>query len=245
MKIIKQRFTLIELLIVIAIITLLAAMLLPALSSAKDRAKSITCSSNLKQLGTYQTMYIDSYDGYILLPSSNNGITSYTGTWIYVLLTSVMGDKRTSTAISEDSPFRKTPLSCPSDTYTSWTLGGASYTMNVNIQNDSTSANTGNIVRRRIGYFKKPTETHLMIDTGKYNGNTGYRSGRANIGALLNPAQQRAALISGITYATGDIQLRHNRGAFVNVGWLDGHSAPAKGADMPLNMYAGIFWKGE
>ena len=69
----KRRFTLIELLVVIAIIAILAAILLPALQSARERAKSGSCTSNLKNLGVSAMSYTN--DNRSFWPAQNTTVT--------------------------------------------------------------------------------------------------------------------------------------------------------------------------
>ena len=60
-----RSFTLIELLVVVAVIAILAGLLLPALNSARQKASSIGCLSNLKQTGTGLMMYANDNDDYL------------------------------------------------------------------------------------------------------------------------------------------------------------------------------------
>ena len=109
----KKHFTLIELLVVIAIIAILAAILMPALSQARERSKTAGCANSLKQLGIGFASYLDSQNDWYPYYHGYNGTIDGTVAWREQL-----GDTKCV-------PFRQRPtdrtftdiLRCPSHSY--------------------------------------------------------------------------------------------------------------------------------
>ena len=234
-KMIKQ-FTLIELLVVIAIIAILAAMLLPALSAARESARGSSCIANQKQVAlgflNYSMDNKDMFTPYVLKAGTftKPPYNSYAApTWVLILLVNgYMGDVQASNGdLGYFDPGAKFAFKCPS-------MPGA------------TGNQSWDKTLYRAQEYPDYGYNYLHIGSGLHD--TSGSDAPVTSGGLANPADTimiadnyRADLtVRGCGYYTllpywtnskgyGVLHARHN--GSVNVAWCDGHvsAEPTKG----------------
>ena len=216
-------FTLIELLIVIAIIAILAGMLLPALNAARSRARGISCTGNLKGIGQAIHVYGSDNDDWILPCSQQDyDTTSY---WLYIL-----GNNNYYPAppqVKDACPSANSPWGCPSESipfgdYNSNPIRFSYTHYGMNPRLAGVCSTDTQINRwRRYGMVKRPTTAVLLADNQRKNGSSiahtsqvAYRHGGAK-----DPRSQ----IADPSYR---VDMPFTNSLIGNFGYLDSHVEP-------------------
>ena len=238
-----NKFSLIELLITISVIAILAALLLPALSKARGKARDILCSGNLKQLSSYMFLYVEQNNDVIPAVVSNAGEPS--GKWQDMLYgLTAPGEKFVDQyyllKINSTTWYPKNKVfACPASGPCNIQESSRHYGINNSgaIYSDGKAYQFGFASHKKgtydmkLGRIKSPSRRAAMFDIDRW-------------ATWCDPCAQSY----GTLRQSGDSGVavwRHRNGSGLNVSFADGHVETRRKDSIPVD-YAtagsGYFW---
>ena len=233
---VRRGFTLLELLIVIAIIAIIAGMLLPALNKVRDRAYSIDCISNMKQIQQALNCYADDHQG--VFPSFGSPAIDAETNWIYkiyfgnylnkgaVFICKSQRNRKTDAA---DTNFLADPQSMKKYENGSYGYNWLYLGTCVKYDRQPTAVRSWDTGAKR-NRIRKPSETISLVDV---------------VGGAM---RDRGSFACDYIFMEGDSAAgqpdsRHSGGC--NIAWVDGHVGSTNRIDRKNPYLTDPFRKGD
>ncbi len=249
----RPHFTLIELLVVMAIIAILASMLLPALSTAREKAHDIVCKNNQASIGKMITMYMSDYDSYAP-PYSNKNSYGQSRRWTTLLAGCY--------DIQNQDPASPGSIHAWMSSHTEWSIfscpvferkcreisvhpeGRSSYGLNIFFYNGSDNNLGWTDSAERIANFStkikgdmgrhEPILADAMPSVNAYEGSTFLKFKHGNYPHGFGTYHGNFGLN---TY--GWVVPLGSRRGLANALWIDGHVATIRATDLAENLSSG------
>ena len=240
----RSAFTLVEVLVVVAIIAILAALLMPALSKARERGLAMVCLSNTKQLILGLQLYADDHDGFLPYNLGMSGSSMRTNlNWVNNVMTWDLSSDNTNMATIRQAalgPYisgSPAVYRCPSDHVLSaaqsaagWDFRIRSYSMNALVGNAGALSSAGVNVNDphyrqffKVAQITRPSEIFVFLDEHPDSIDDGYfvnKESPSSASASIGGYDSRATTSLSWTDLPGSY---HNGSAAFS--FADGHSS--------------------